>query len=220
MNKIMIITFIILMGISFYINSYTIETQNNIPDDLQPKVVLPDMDIIYVNLPNSGFRTFTFTADKFSDENGYRAYPWGFESMEGLGNTTNFFKNGTVSMIGKDKNDATLFAIPDLMLDKPLAIGGYNYTLSFEVKLTDVSGNGVRLIHQWFNTTEPATSMPFVRSFSAFETGTSKWHTISYTVKSPDGAIRTDPVIELWGPGEVEIRNPKLFYTVLNKTKI
>jgi hypothetical protein len=215
----MIIIFIVLIGISFYISFYIIEIENSVPEDLQPKIVLPDMDIIYVNLPNSGFRILNFTADKFSDEKGYRAYPWGFESMKGLGNTTNLFENGIVKIVGKDKNDAVLFALPDLKLHKPFAIGGYNYTLSFEVKLTDVSGHGVRLVHQWFNTTVPSTSMPFVRNFSAFEIGTSNWHIISYTIKSPKDAIRADPVIELWGNGEVEIRNPKLFYTVLNETK-
>lgn len=215
MNKIMIIIFIVLIGISFYISFYTIGTENDIREDLQPKIVPLNMDVIYVDLPNSGFGLLSFTGDKFSDEKGYRAYPWGFESTEGFGNTTNLFENGTAKMIGKYKNDVTLFAIPDLKLDSPLAIGGCNYTISFEVKLTDVSGHGVRLVHQWV----PSMSMSLARNFSIFEKGTSNWHTISYTVKSPKDVIRTDPAIELWGPGKVEIRNPKLFYTVLNETK-
>ncbi len=62
--------------------------------------------------------------------------------------------------------------------------------------------------------------MPFQCNFDNFETGTSDWHTISYTVMSPLGAIRGDPVIELWGSGTVEIKNPRFYLDALNETNM
>jgi hypothetical protein len=131
----------------------------------------------------------------------------------------NYFEKGTARMVGNSEDDATLFAIPDLLYDKPVIVEGHNYTLSFDVKLTNVSGHGVRMMQQWFNTSNPKIMpFPFQHNSDNFENGTLDWHTITYTVIAPRGAIRGDPVIEMWGSGMVEVKNPKYYVDALNET--
>src|SRR5659263_32267 len=218
MNKIIIILFILLLVISFYINSNSSEP----PDKSHMLLgsVNPTNNSVFIHFPNSSFEKLRFTKDKFSDVNGYRPYPWGFEPI--TGNISGYFKNGTAIMIGTNDDDASLFAVPDLYYDKPVVIEGYNFTLAFDIKLTNVSGHGVRLMQQWFETIGAYSGdpepFPYRFDYSDFETGTTDWHTVSYTVTAPPGAIRGDPVIELWGKGMVEIKKPIFFVNGFNET--
>lgn len=161
-------------------------------------------------LGNPGFTSIAPYSGALSDSLGLRAYPWGFESQKGA--TTNTFNgNGTITMQSSNDENATLFAIPG-MADKPVVIAGQTYTQSFDVQYNIASGNGIRVIHQWFNTVAP-NAKPFASDFGPFVTGSSLWTTLSLTATAPPGAIRGDIILELWGTGTVQAKNPQYYLT-------
>jgi len=171
-----------------------------------------------MNLPNAGFIDIRHYGDNLSDSNGNRAFPWGIEIWadakgEGYELPESYFDNGQVQLIGHGTTYITVLAIPNPS-DKPLVTAGLSYTQSFEVKLDNVQGNGVRVIHQWFDSNGPVHKI-IGTDYGTFETGTSDWHTISLTKTAPSGAVTGDIIIELWGTGTVYIRNPKYHVTTI-----
>jgi len=171
------------------------------------------------NLPNRGFTNISYYNDNLSDSNGNRAYPWGIETWfdktgEGYQLPDSYFDVGQVRLIGHSTSYIAVLAIPDPP-DKPKVKAGLSYTQSFEVKLDNVQGNGVRVIHQWFNSSDPFIHEIIGTERGPFETGSSGWHTISLTRTAPPGAVTGDIIIELWGTGTVSIRNPEYHLTTI-----
>ena len=165
-----------------------------------------------VSLPNPDLNVLTFYDDGFSDNNGFRAFPWGIENWSGT--PAAYFDGGSpygvVRLICDSLDDSNCLAIPNTLY-KPQVVGGVNYTQSFEVKLVNVtSKHGVRVIHQWFNS---SSFVRFQSDYGKFENGTSDWHVISLSGAAPPNAVLGDPILELWGTGTVYIRNPA-FYAV------
>ncbi|MCX6737191.1 MAG: hypothetical protein NTX26_00375 [Candidatus Parcubacteria bacterium] len=172
-----------------------------------------------INLPNRGFIDISYYDDNLSDSNGNRAFPWGIEtwfdkSGEGYKLPDSYFDIGQVRLIGHGTCYIAVLAIPDPP-DKPKVKAGLSYTQSFEVKLDNVQGHGVRVIHQWFNSSDPFVHEIIGAERGPFETGSSDWHTISLTRTAPSGAITGDIIIELWGTGTVYIRNPEYHLTTI-----
>ena len=172
-----------------------------------------------MNLPNAGFIDIRHYGDNLSDSNGNRAFPWGIEIWadakgEGYELPSSYFDNGQVQLIGHGTCYIAVLAIPDPP-DKPLVTAGLSYTQSFEIKLDNVQGHGLRLNHQWFNSSDPFAHEIIGTEHGTFETGTSDWHTISLTKTAPSGAVTGDIIIELWGTGTVYIRNPKYHVTTI-----
>jgi hypothetical protein len=168
-----------------------------------------------INLPNRLFNDIRYYNDELSDSNGKRAFPWGIEVWadakgEGYELPDSYFDKGQVQLTGHGTGYISVLAIPDVA-DKPLVTAGISYTQSFEIKLDNVQGKGVRVIHQWFDSTNPDPSKhKIIRTdYGKFETGTSDWHTVSLTRTASSGAVKGDIIIELWGTGTVYIRNPR-----------
>ncbi len=170
------------------------------------------------NLPNKELSSIAFINDSFSDSVGNRAFPWGVEVWAGTsvrpnGFAGSFFHPGQAELIGRQKSDIVVLAIPD-PLNKPLVLSEQSYTQSFEVKLDNVQGRGVRLIFQTFNSS--ATEREILQTdYSTFENGTSNWHTISLTAKTVNGSAVGDILLELWGSGSVYVRNPEFHATTI-----
>jgi hypothetical protein len=174
-----------------------------------------------INLPNRLFNDIRYYNDELSDSNGKRAFPWGIETWadtkgEGYELPDSYFDKGQVQLTGHGTGYISVLAIPDVA-DKPLVIAGFSYTQSFEIKLDNVQGKGVRVIHQFFDSTNPDPSKhKIIRTdYGKFETGTSGWHTVYLTRTAPPGALKGDIIIELWGTGTVYIRNPRYHMTTI-----
>lgn len=171
-----------------------------------------------MNLPNKDFSDITTYNDSLSDSLGNRAFPWGIEVWtHALGEGTlpeSYFENGQVKLVGHGTTYIPVLAIPNPP-NKPLVTPGLMYTQSFEVKLENVQGYGVRVMHQWFDSNDPFNFKIIGTDYGTFETGTSDWHTISLTKVAPPGAVTGDIIIELWGTGTVYIRNPRYHMTTI-----
>lgn len=183
------------------------------------KKVSEEQDII--NLPNRDFADISYYNDSLSDSNGNRVWPWGIETWiyaKGEGNKLpeSYFVNGEVKLIGHSTIYIAVLAIPNPP-HKPLVTPNVSYTQSFEIKLENVQGYGVRVIHQWFDSNDADPSKPKIirADYGKFENGTSDWHTISLTSIAPNGAVTGDIIIELWGTGTVYIRNPRYHITTI-----
>ncbi|HUW43980.1 MAG TPA: LamG-like jellyroll fold domain-containing protein, partial [Bacillota bacterium] len=158
---------------------------------------------------NDKFLDVSYYGDIFSDESGNRAYPWGFELLQG--DTKHYLENDSAIMIGDSDDDATLLAIPDIP-DKPTIDGNLNYTQCFEVKYNITSGNGIRIIHQFFNSTSEA--YPDTVVYGDFIDGVnSSWQTICLTSTSDVDSVKGDPIIELWGTGRIDVNSGSFFLT-------
>ncbi|MBI4744175.1 MAG: hypothetical protein HY776_05090, partial [Actinobacteria bacterium] len=169
---------------------------------------------IWAYLPHDNLSPVEYYGnDGFSDSNGNRVWPWGIEVWAGT--PSSYFDGGQVRLIGNSPDDANVLAIPGYS-HKPKVKEGLDYTQSFDVKLENVSGNGVRIIHQWFNANQEIIGT----DYGTFETGTSDWHTLSLTKTAPTGAVRGDIIIELYGSGALSIKNPKFYLTDVNARKI
>ena len=96
--------------------------------------------------------------------------------------------------------------------NKPNITVGQVYRLEAWIKLVNVTGFGVRLIHQWFNDT--GILFPEHSVYGEWYNGDSDWIRITLDDKTTDSDnIKGDPVIELWGNGTVYIDDMK-FYNV------
>jgi hypothetical protein len=170
------------------------------------------------SLPNKDFINIVFINDSLSDSSGNRAFPWGIETRTvpvGLphGFPVSFFRPGEVELIGHQSSDVVVLAIPD-PLNRPLVQPGQSYTQSFEVKLDNVQGRGVRLMFQTFNFS--GTSHKILQTnYGSFENGTSDWHTVSFTAKTDEGSAVGNIMLELWGSGSVYVRNPAFHATTI-----
>jgi hypothetical protein len=168
-----------------------------------------DGNEIWAYLPNDDLDPVQYYGDSFSDSNGNRVWPWGIETW--AGGPSAYFDGGQVRLIGRSTGDAVVLAIPDFAF-KPIVKERLSYTHSFLVKLENVEGNGVRLIHQWFD----SDGIIISTIYGSFETGTTDWHTISLTSTAPMTAVRGDILIELDGKGTVYIKEPKFYLTNLS----
>jgi hypothetical protein len=171
----------------------------------------------FANLPNRGFTDIRYFNDNLSDSNGNRAFPWGIETdwtVNGVrGSPSSYFDVGQVKLTGYSVNDVAVLAIPNPP-GKPLVMAGLNYTQSFEIKLDNVQGHGVRLMYQSFNSGSPSYEI-IQTVYGTFENGTSDWHTISLTATAINGSVVGDVICELWGTGTVYIKNPEFHSTTV-----
>jgi hypothetical protein len=174
------------------------------------------------NTPNSGFENVTRVSskDSYKDVNRNRPLPWGAEIWEG--NPT-FLVDKLIKRTGKyssklsgtSPDDVIVLAIPDYPTEpneigKPDINVGEIYRLEAWVKLVNVSGNGVRLMQQFFNST--FTYLPEYSFYGPFYKGTSDWFKISFDAKTVDpDNILGDPVVELWGSGGVWIDDLRFY---------
>lgn len=174
----------------------------------------------FANLPNRGFTDIRYFNDNLSDSNGNRAFPWGIETdwtVNGVrGSPSSYFDVGQVKLTGYSVNDVAVLAIPNPP-GKPLVTAGLNYTQSFEIKLDNVQGHGVRVMYQSFNSGFPSYEI-IQTVYGTFEKGTSDWHTVSLTATVVKGSAVGDVICELWGTGTVYIRNPKFHETTVFDT--
>lgn len=162
-------------------------------------------------LPNSGFEGVTYYGDKFSDAYGKRAFPWGFETW--LGSPTFLFDDAvsrtgrySAKITGHTVGDAGVVAIPGLS-KKPPVSEGRQYVLTAWIKMFDVGGHGVRLAQQFFN--DKGAIIKTV--YSSFTQGTLNWRKITLTTMAPSGAVKGDPIIELWGVGTMWVDDVEFF---------
>lgn len=173
----------------------------------------------FVNLPNRGFTDIRYFNDNLSDSNGNRAFPWGVEiwTVNGVkGSPSSYFNVGQVQLTGYSVNDVVVLAIPNPP-GKPQVAAGLNYTQSFEIKLDNVQGHGVRLMYQSFNSAYPPYDI-IQTDYETFENGTSDWHTVYLAATAINGSEVGDVICELWGTGNVYIRNPKFHLTTIVDT--
>lgn len=172
-----------------------------------------DGEEIWAYLPNDDLSPVTFHNDKFSDSNGNRVWPWGIEVWAGT--PKSYFGGGEVRVIGNSATDAVVLAIPDYAF-KPRVKEGLLYTQSFSVKYYDVQSPGVRLIHQWFD----QNGVIIRTDYGNFEAGTADWHTISLTKQAPLGAVRGDIIVQLYGRGVMQVKEPKFYLTNVSDRQI
>jgi hypothetical protein len=170
---------------------------------------------------NSGFENVSYYGDAYSDAEGYRPYPWGFETW--AGNPTNWTRvtvdkhsgNYSVNMTGYSTNDVVVLAIPEYAL-KPNITVGQMYRLEAWIKLVNVQGNGVRLIQQWFNSTN--IYYPEYVTYGNWYKGNSSWIKISLdSITTDPDNVKGDPVVELWGSGTVFVDDVKFYKVSGNK---
>jgi hypothetical protein len=207
-RQILFLTFIIVLFLLEYFASSNYLTSITMDSEKQDAV----------SLPNKEFSNIVFINDSLSDSSGNRAFPWGVETWtvpSGLphGFPVSFFRPGQVELIGHQNSDIVVLAIPD-PLNKPLVQPEQSYTQSFEVKLDNVQGQGVRLIFQTLNSSGTAHKK-LQTNYGTFENGTSDWHTISFTAETVNGSAVGDIMLELWGSGSVYVRNPEFHATTI-----
>jgi hypothetical protein len=170
---------------------------------------------------NSGFENVSYYGDAYSDAEGYRPYPWGFETW--AGNPTNWTRvtvdkhsgNYSINMTGYSTNDAVVLAIPEYAL-KPNITVGQMYRMEAWIKLVNVQGNGVRLIQQWFNSTN--IYYPEYVTYGNWYKGNSSWIKISLdSITTDPDNVKGDPIVELWGSGTVFVDDVKFYKVSGNK---
>jgi hypothetical protein len=170
---------------------------------------------------NSGFENVSYYGDAYSDAEGYRPYPWGFETW--AGNPTAFTRvtvdkhsgNYSINMTGYSTNDVVVLAIPEYAL-KPDITVGQMYRMEAWIKLVNVQGNGVRLIQQWFNSTN--IYYPEYVTYGNWYKGNSSWIKISLdSITTDSDNVKGDPIVELWGSGTVFVDDVKFYKVSGNK---
>ena len=185
-NRIITLDPIVLQG-----NIQKIELGDNIPSDTEYQ--------------NTSFEYLIYDRDKFAYSNGYRPFPWGGEIFQG----TVIFQNSSDShsgsrafkIIGLSSDSQGVVAVPDIEL-KPEVIPGEIYYVSFWIKYNIEQGKGVRIIQQFFKRGD--YYYPTYASFGPWLKGKcDEWIHIGMLVRAPDDAWKGDPVIELYGKGEL-----------------
>ena len=158
---------------------------------------------------NHMLENITYYGDKFSDKNGKRAFPWGFEIWQG--DPLVYFEvseekhsgNYSAKIIGNSEDDMAVIAVPDYE-DKPIIEINRTYRLEAWVKLVNVKGEGVRLMIQWFNYSEIYYPEYFI--YGKFYRGNSSWMKIYIEGKPTTPTIvKGDPIVQLWGSGTVYV---------------
>ncbi|MBS7629546.1 hypothetical protein KEJ23_06255, partial [Candidatus Bathyarchaeota archaeon] len=115
----------------------------------------------------------------------------------------------SILMVGDSVDDMVVIAMPELVL-KPKIIVGRIYRLEVWVRLDGVGGQGVRLMQQFFNSSE--ILLPRYRVFGEFVRGSTDWImlTLDARIDDPD-IVRGDPVIQFWGLGKVWVDDVKFY---------
>ncbi len=158
---------------------------------------------------NTSFESIHFSNDKFSDELGFRPFPWGKEIFEGdlsfycdrdLARTGNW----SFQIISEDSTAVGAIAVPGFER-KPLVEPEELYYLSFWINYDFKKGEGIRLSQQFF--IKGDFWYPTYATYGPFITGSSngKWEKVGLLVKAPPGAIRGDPVLIMAGKGKVNV---------------
>lgn len=158
--------------------------------------------------PNNSFERIHLLTDTVSDTYGYRPFPWGGEIFGGspaflcdssIARTGNY----SYRISGNSDDDIGALAVPDLQF-KPLVTPGKIYYLSFWVNYNIKSGHGFHVLHQFFRE-EDFPNPPSYVSYGPWIKGSSKgeWIQIGLLVQAPQDAWCGDPVIALWGTGEL-----------------
>ncbi|MEM2840403.1 MAG: hypothetical protein QXN62_02430 [Candidatus Bathyarchaeia archaeon] len=179
---------------------------------LHPRIRLDEMTI-YPPIETS-FEDFGYYFDEYSDSQGLRPFPWGFEIWSGkpriyCNSSTAHSGSSSVLMVGDSVDDMVVIAIPELVL-KPKIIVGKTYRLEVWIRLDGVGGQGLRLMQQFFNSSE--TLLPRYRVFGEFVRGSTDWTMLTLDARIDDPKIvRGDPVIQFWGLGKVWIDDVKFY---------
>lgn len=157
--------------------------------------------------PNNSYEKIFLLNDNLSDNYGYRPFPWGGEIF---GGSPIFICDNSIARTGKasfriscnSDNDIGALAVPDKEF-KPLVIPESNYYVSFWVNYNIRSGYGFHVLQQFFREKD-ITDPPYV-SYGPWIKGSSngKWVQIGLLVQAPKDAWCGDPVIALWGTGEL-----------------
>jgi len=158
---------------------------------------------------NSSFETIHYSNDKFSDEFGFRPYPWGKEIFEA---EINFYCDRNLARTGNwsfqiesnSLESVGALAVPDFE-NKPLVDPDKVYYLSFWINYDFEKGKGIRLCQQFF--IKGDYWYPTYAVYGPFITGSSngEWEKVGLLVEAPPGAIRGDPVLIMSGQGEVNV---------------
>ena len=154
---------------------------------------------------NWSYEYYTDSRDVFSCADGRRPFPWGGEKFEGIINfyvsSDSYIGKRSFQMEGKAINSHGAIAVPDLPY-KPDVIPGQIYYLGCWVKYNIEKGYGVRLAQQFFL---PSDSFyPNYVCYGEWLTGKSNgWIYLGLLVQAPESSYKGDPVIELWGQGNV-----------------
>ncbi len=180
------------------------------PDSVKKseKIVLLENHSSEYIYQNSSLEFLTFSHDVFSDIQGMRPFPWGGEVFEGeisfiCGDYDSYDGRKSFIIKGNTSNSHGALAVPDLPL-KPKVKPGQLYFLGCWVKYHIESGKGIRLTQQFFLPEDKF--YPTYSCFGKWKRGSSKnWVFLGLLVKAPQRACRGDPVIELWGKGEIKI---------------
>ncbi|MEM3004974.1 MAG: hypothetical protein QXK96_06745, partial [Candidatus Bathyarchaeia archaeon] len=162
----------------------------------------------------TSFEDSSYFFDRYSDSKGLRPYPWGFEVWGG--NPAIFCDSlpahdgrRSVQMIGNSIHDAVVIAIPELPL-KPRIIPGKTYRVEAWVRMEDVGGSGVRLMQQFFNSSD--IYFPRYRFFGEFIKGSANWTklTLDSRIEDPE-MVRGDPVLQFWGTGTIWVDSMRFY---------
>ncbi|MEM2936547.1 MAG: hypothetical protein QW231_05165 [Candidatus Bathyarchaeia archaeon] len=155
-------------------------------------------------LPNPGFEIIVKNDDEFSDINGNRPFPWGFEVLSGnpicISNSSLAYGGRfSVKIIGNSSEDSVLLAIPEYAL-KPRISPGKIYRLEAWVKFEGLEGPGVRLIQQFFN--RSYFWYPEHQIYGPWHKGSSDWTKLVLDARTFDiDNVVGDPVVEFSGEG-------------------
>lgn len=114
---------------------------------IRSDVIISNEILNSTTLPDEGFTSIQYYNSSLCDSYGNRAFPWGIEIWNGTPSSA--FIPGQVQLTGYSLNNVEALALPN-PINKPIVQAGLSYTQSFEVKLVNVQGEGVRLLNQWF----------------------------------------------------------------------
>ena len=191
----------------------TAQKQINIIDPLviknteSLKIVLGENIVSDIGIQNTSFEYLIYDEDKFAYNDGYRPYPWGGEIFNSpikfSRSKDSHSGNTSYEIIGLSSESQAVLAVPDIEL-KPVVQPDALYYLSFWVKYDIAEGNGIRLMQQFFRKGD--YYYPSYSCYGPWLKGkTAKWIHIGMLVRAPSDAWKGDPVIELWGKGELLI---------------
>jgi len=179
---------------------------------LHPRIRVEEMSI-YPPVETS-FEEFGYHFDEYSDSQGLRPFPWGFEVWGGrpriyCNSSVAHSGSRSVQIVGDNLDDMVVIAIPELVL-KPRIIAGKTYRLEVWVRMDGVGGQGLRLMQQFFNSSEILS--PRYSVFGEFVRGSRDWTLLTLDARIDDPEmVRGDPVIQFWGIGKVWVDDVRFY---------
>lgn len=214
---------VVILGICFvpWRSKPILVEQTAVPTDsegfilLKPIIFKEDPSKIQLgdNLPsntdyqNTSFEYLIYDQDKFAYDDGYRPFPWGGEVFRGKVSFRNSLEShserNAYKIVGLSPDSQGVLAVPDIEL-KPVVIPGEIYYLSFWIQYNIKEGKGVRLMQQFF--IKGDYYYPSYVCYGPWLKGKCDgWIHIGMLVRAPKNAWKGDPVIEIYGKGELII---------------